>query len=120
LATLLTRGERSSLEVSAVDVAAMAGLTVSNAMWAVIGVGVGAVVRHQVAAIVGAIIWVLVVENLGAGLLGDAGLYLPGVVARGMTGFPGLLSVPVAAAILTAYAAAALTAGHLSTVRRDM
>ena len=120
LATILTSSRGGSLEISSTDLGAMAGLTVSSAMWAVIGVGVGALIRHQVAAIVGALIWVLVVENLGAGLLGDAGLYLPGVAAHGLTGLPGYLTVSVAAAVLTAYAAAALAAGHLSTVRRDI
>ena len=116
LATTLTSG---SLIVDASDLRAMAGLTLSLAMWAAIGVGAGAVVRHQVAAIVGAIVWVLVIENLGAGLLGDAGRYLPGSAAHALAGLPDLLNVPAAAAVLTTYATAALVAGYVSTVRRD-
>ena len=117
LATTLTSG---SLIVDASDLRAMAGLTLSLAMWAAIGVGAGAVVRHQVAAIVGAIVWVLIIENLGAGLLGDAGRYLPGSAAHALAALPDQLSVPTAAAVLTTYAAAALTAGHLSNTRRDL
>ena len=63
---------------------AMAGLVVASALWAAIGVGVGALVRHQVAAVVGALVWVLVVENLGTALLGDAGRYLPSQAGRAL------------------------------------
>ena len=128
LAMLLTGGRilpglapaDSSLEVSSTDWTAMAGLTAASALWAALGVGVGALVRHQVAAIVGAIVWVLVVENLGAGLLGDAGRYLPGQAAHALAQLPGLLTVPIAAAALGGYAAAVLLAARLSLVRRDI
>jgi ABC-2 type transport system permease protein len=127
LATLLTGGGllpglsgSGSLEVSSTDWAAMAGLTGASALWAVLGVGIGALVRHQVAAIVGAIVWVLVVENLGAGLLGDAGRYLPGQAAHGLAQLPGLLTVPAAAAALGAYGAAVLLTAQVALVRRDL
>lgn len=110
----------SSLQVTVTDWAAMAGLGVASALWAAIGVGVGALVRQQVAAIVGAIIWVLVVENLGAELLGTTGRYLPGQAAQGLAQLPDLLTVPAAATLLTGYAAAFLLLGHRSLVRRDI
>jgi ABC-2 type transport system permease protein len=128
LARLLTGGgmlpgssrSGSSLEVSSADWAAMAGLTGASAVWAALGVGIGALVRHQVAAIVGAIVWVLVVENLGAGLLGDAGRYLPGQAAQALAQLPGLLTVPAAAAALGAYGAAVLLTAQVALVRRDL
>lgn len=127
LAMLLTGGRLlpgtgagSSLQVSSTTWAAMGGLTASSAVWAALGVGVGALVRHQVAAIVGAIVWVLVVENLGAGLLGGAGRYLPGQAAHALAQLPGLLSVPAAAAVLGTYAAAVLLAALLALTRRDI
>jgi ABC-type transport system involved in multi-copper enzyme maturation permease subunit len=110
----------SSLEVSSTSWAAMGGLTAASAVWAALGVGIGALVRHQVAAIVGAIIWVLVVENLGAGLLGEAGRYLPGQAAHAVAQIPDLLTAPVAAAVLAGYAAAVLLAARLTLSRRDI
>ncbi len=119
LAVLLTRGS-SALQVSTGDWSAMAGLTTASAVWAALGVGVGALVRHQVAAIVGAIVWVLIVENLGAGLLGTAGRYLPGQAAHALARLPDLLTVSAAAAVLVGYLATILAGAHLSITRRDV
>ena len=113
-------GSGSSVDVSSTDWAAMAGLTGASAGWAVLGVGIGALVRHQVAAIVGAIVWIMAVENIGAGFLGDAGRYLPGQAAHGLAQLPGLLTVPAAAAALGAYGAAVLLTAQVAFVRRDL
>ncbi len=120
LALALTGGGGGSRRMSAVDGLAMLGLLAASALWAAIGVGVGALVRHQVAAVVGVLVWLLVVENLGAGLLGSAGRYLPGQAAHGLAQVPHLLDVPVATAVLIAYAAAALAAASITTIRRDL
>ena len=40
------------------------GLVLATALWAALGVGLGALVRNQVGAIVGALGWALLVENL--------------------------------------------------------
>ena len=42
----------------------MIGLVLATALWAALGVGLGALVRNQVGAIVGALGWALLVENL--------------------------------------------------------
>lgn len=120
LALTLSTTAGGALQVSSTDVAAIAGLTAASALWAAIGVGVGALVRHQVAAIVGVIVWVLVVENLGASLMGAIGRYLPGQAAHGLAQLPDLLAVPLAAAVLTAYTAVALIAAGIATARRDL
>ncbi len=118
LARTTTTGE--PLRISASDGAAMMGLLAASALWAAVGVGVGALVRHQIAAVVGVLVWLLVVENLGAGLLGSTGRYLPGQAAHGLAQIPHLLDVPVAAAVMTAYAATALTVASLAMTRRDL
>ena len=99
---------------------AVAGLLAAAGLWAAIGVGVGALIRHQVAAVVSTLVWLLVAENLGASLLGSAGQYLPGQAAHGLAQIPDLLEVPLAAAILTAYAATSLVAAHVAISRRDL
>ncbi len=105
------------------DVGAVAGFVLANALWGVIGVGVGFVVRHQVAAIVGGIIWILAIENLGSGFLGDAGAYLPGqsayALAQALDGTEAL-DVGTAAAVMIAYAVVIFSIGVVVTRRRDV
>jgi ABC-2 type transport system permease protein len=103
----------------------VAGSAAAAALWAAIGVGVGALVRHQVPALVGICAWLLFVEGLLAGDLvglGDVGRFLPGSAAAAISGQdPGTLLAPAAGlALLTAYAAAAALAGALATSRRDV
>lgn len=112
-----------TLAPDASDFGAVAGLVGAAALWAVLGVGVGALVRHQVAAIVGGLVWVLVIENLGAGFLGAAASFLPGQTAHSLARASeagDLLAVPVAAAVFAGYALALWAAGVTATRRRDV
>jgi ABC-2 type transport system permease protein len=54
------------------------GTVVMSALWAALGVGLGAVVRNQVLAIVGLFAWVFVVEILLFQYLPGVGRYAPG------------------------------------------
>ena len=94
------------------------------ALWAAIGVGVGALVRNQVPVLIGICAWILFVENLLVGDLagvGDVGRLLPGAAAKAISGQdPDTLLAPGAGLLLLAvYAAAATIAGSLATTRRD-
>jgi ABC-2 type transport system permease protein len=100
------------------------GGAAATALWAAIGVGVGAVVRNQVPALVGICAWLLFVENLLVGDLGgvgDVGRLLPGAAGKAISGQdPGTLLAPgVGLVLLALYAAAAAAAGSLATSRRD-
>lgn len=96
------------------------------ALWAAIGVGVGALVRNQVPTLIGICAWLLFVEGLlagdVAGGLGDVGRLLPGAAAAAISGQdPGTLLAPaVGLAVLAIYAAAAALAGSLAISRRDV
>lgn len=96
------------------------------ALWAVIGVGVGAIVRNQVPTLIGICAWLLFVEGLlagdVAGGLGDVGRFLPGAAAAAISGQdPGTLLAPAVGLVLLAcYAAATALAGALATSRRDV
>jgi ABC-2 type transport system permease protein len=103
----------------------IAGTMAAAALWAAIGVGVGAVVRNQVPALIGLCAWLLFVEGLLVGDVADVssvGRYAPGSAAAGITGQdPGTLLAPAVALILLAlYAGAAAVAGALATSRRDV
>ena len=62
------------------------GTVVMSALWAALGVGLGALVRNQVAAIVGLFAWVFVVEILVFQYLPGVGRYAPGAAGTAMTG----------------------------------
>jgi ABC-type transport system involved in multi-copper enzyme maturation permease subunit len=102
------------------------GAAGAAALWAAIGVGVGALARNQVPTLIGICAWLLFVEGLLAGdvadNLGDVGRLLPGAAAAAVSGQdPGTLLAPAAGLMLLAlYAAAAALAGSLAISRRDV
>jgi ABC-type transport system involved in multi-copper enzyme maturation permease subunit len=91
-------------------------------LWAVIGVGLGALVRSQVAAIVGAILWVLALENLASAAFPAAARYLPGKAAQALSQVPEpwMLTPWAAAAVFAGYALVALLVGAVALQRRDV
>jgi ABC-2 type transport system permease protein len=100
------------------------GSAAAAALWAAIGVGVGALVRHQVPTVVGICAWLLFVEGLLVGDLvglGDVFRFLPGSAAAAISGQePGTLLAPaVGLVLLAAYAAAAAASGAFATAHRD-
>ncbi len=100
------------------------GSAVAAALWGAIGVGVGAVVRSQVAALVGIVVWLLFVENLLVGDItgvGAVGRLLPGAAGRAISGQDPniLLSPAVGLVVLILYASAGGVVGSIVTVRRD-
>jgi ABC-2 type transport system permease protein len=102
------------------------GTVVMSALWAALGVGLGAVLRNQVAAIVGLFAWVFVVEVIVFQYLPGVGRYAPGAAGTAMTGDTvgdssvHLLSAPTGGALLAAYASALVVMGALVTSRRDV
>ena len=105
--------------VRVADARAFTGLAVAGALWAAIGVGIGAAVRHQVAAIVGPVFWLLVVEEMAASRLGHWAGYLPAQAGFGLVS-PGVRAVYVPALVLAAWAAVAWTFGTVAMRRRDI
>ncbi|MHB8463680.1 MAG: ABC transporter permease [Acidimicrobiales bacterium] len=102
----------------------VSGAAAAAALWAAIGVGVGAVVRSQVPALVGIVVWLLFFENLLVGDIagvGDLGRLLPGAAGKAISGQnPGTLLAPtIGLLVLALYAAAVAVAGALATSRRD-
>ncbi len=88
-------------------------------------VGLGALVRHQVPALIGISAWLLFVEGLLVGDFsgfGDVGRFFPGAAAAAITGQePGTLVAPTVGLLLViAYAAVAAVAGAIATTRRDV
>ncbi|MGE5274050.1 MAG: hypothetical protein ACM3QU_09890 [Verrucomicrobiota bacterium] len=104
----------------------LVGTVVMSALWAVFGVGFGAIVRNQVAAIVGLFAWVAVVEVLLYRYLPTLGRYAPGAAGTAMTGTAvgeasiDLLTAPLGGLLLVGYAVIAVAVGALVTQARDV
>jgi len=102
------------------------GAAGAAALWAAIGVGVGALARNQVPTLIGICAWLLFVEGLLAGDiavgLGDVGRFLPGSAAEAISGQdPSTLLAPAVGLVLLAcYAAVTAVAGALAISRRDV
>jgi hypothetical protein len=111
-----------SFTVSPESLRLLAAFAAVCGLWAVIGVGLGALVRSQVAAIVVAILWVLALENLAAAIVPDAARYLPGKAAQALSQIrePWMLSPWAAAPVFAGYALVALLVGAAALQRRDV
>jgi ABC-2 type transport system permease protein len=123
IAAAVANGKGSAIELTSGDATAGAGMLLAAAAWAVIGTAIGALVRHQIAAIVGAVIWVFAVENLAAGFLGDAGALLPGQAAHSVanaTAASNLLSTTIGAVVLLGYATVLAGSAAMDLTRREL
>jgi ABC-2 type transport system permease protein len=100
----------------------IAGGTAASALWAAIGVGIGALVRDQVPTLIGISAWLLFVEGLFGGDLTDVTKFLPGGLGMAISGQePDTLLAPGLSLILLAlYALAVAVVGVIATNRRDI
>jgi ABC-2 type transport system permease protein len=99
------------------------GAVLAAGLCGLLGVGVGALVRNQVAALVGVAVWVLLVEGLLMSLLNapSLGKWLPSAAAAALTNPGGAqLSRLAGTLLLTGYALALALAGTRLVVRRDI
>jgi hypothetical protein len=106
----------------------LAGVVLVLVLYGPIGIGVGALVRNQIAAVVLSLVWIFVAEALLIALLPDVGRWTPGgatnaVLQLGsapLAGGDALLPVWGGALLLAVYAAAFSAAGAALTLRRDL
>jgi ABC-2 type transport system permease protein len=100
------------------------GAVLAAGLCGLVGVGVAALVRNQVAALVGMLVWVLVVEGLLMSLLSapSLGKWLPSAAAAAAISSPGgaRLSRLGGTLLLAAYALAFALVGTSLVVRRDI
>jgi len=115
------------VDLSSVDsdiLLVLVGVVVAGGLWALMGVGVGALVRNQVAAIVVALIWVLLVEGIVTALFPKVGRWLPGSAAAALQNVArpniGLLTWWAGGLLFAAYALAFAAVGSRFAMSRDV
>ena len=93
-----------------------------TAAWAALGVGLGALVRNQVFAVIGLIVWAMVIDNLFRGLVPRIGGYTPVGASAALVADPTdyVLSAAAGGLLLLGYVAALVAAGALLVARRDV
>ena len=98
------------------------GTLAAAALWGGIGVGVGAVVRNQIGAVIGVLVWVFVVENVLFGFVPSVGRFTPGRAQDALTGMSADHLLPAAAGglVLLAWSLGLLAAGLVATRARDV
>src|SRR5262245_54582423 len=101
--------------------ATLAGAVIYAALFAAIGAATGSLVRNQVAAIVGWLVWLAVVEHIAVGFAPDIGRWLPAAAGQALVRTPtdDLLSPPTAAAVLAGYAIVTMAAAIVVERYRD-
>jgi ABC-type transport system involved in multi-copper enzyme maturation permease subunit len=140
LAPAASRGDRIALSAGALAGHA-AGAVLGAALLAALGVGVGSLVRSQLAAVVGVFLWALVIEALLGGFFTSVRPYLPYTAATTLAGAalgagpggfriavrvhgappaPGPLPFAAAAALLVGLVIASCALAARTTVRRDI
>lgn len=99
-----------------------AGTVAVSAVWCAIGVGVGAIVRHQVGAVVGVLAYLFVAENVLFGLAPSVGRYAPGPAGQALDGdqMDHLLPAAAGGLLLVGYAIVIGAIGAVLTARRDV
>ena len=99
------------------------------AIYAVVGIGVGVLVRNQISAVIGAMAYLLVFEMLIAIIpfVKDVYKFLPGAAAQaligaggGRRGAPDLLDPLQGGLLLLAWGLVLTASGYITTVRRDI
>ena len=118
---LLARGAHLALDRNHVLLLVL-GTIAMTALWAALGVGLGAVIKNQVFAIITLLVWTGVVNPILDSAVPGAGRYTPIAASASLTADPAhyLLSPLSGGLLLLAYTAVFVAAGHLLVARRDV
>jgi ABC-2 type transport system permease protein len=100
------------------------GGTAATVIGGVVGIGIGALIINQTAAITITLVWIFVVETMVTAFASGIGRWFPGGAASALSGIAptggALLPMWAAALVLTGYGLAFATVGSRLLVRRDI
>lgn len=124
LALPLFEAREGRLPASGEIVRVYAGVVVSFSLLCAFGLGIGAIVRNQVGAIIAALAFFFVLSPLPELLPGDIGDYFPAQAIGSLHGLPEAtedgLGQLAGGLVLAAWSAALFLIGTLLTLRRDL
>jgi ABC-2 type transport system permease protein len=119
-AMVVAKSDGASLVIGADGVRSLVGLALGGVLWAIIGLGLGAIIRNQLIATVGGLVWLMAIEDVVRGQMGEWGGYLPGQAGLALGVAPSGRGLAIAGITLTVYAVAAMFAGASLVERRDV
>lgn len=109
----------TTLQLDAGAWRSLIGMTAAGAAWGLIGLGLGTLIRSQIVATVGGIVWLMGIEDAVRGWFGDLASYLPGQAGLTLAIAPAPRALYLGATTLALYAALSTVAGAWA-VRRDL
>ena len=119
-ASITWRFRDASLHLGGDAVLAAGGAVLVAGAWCVLGVAIGALLRSPVVAVSSTLVWLLGVEDVVRGRIGDAGDHLPGNAGTALAlGLGGSESAAAAAAV-AGYVLVAMGAALVVLRRRDV
>lgn len=120
-AALAARGIPITLDATDYTLMPLGGIA-ATALWAPIGLGLGALLRNQVATLAAIFLWLFFVENLLLDFVPGTGRFAPGAAAAAITGLDRetLLHPAFGTLLLALYAATFAATGTIATLRRDV
>jgi ABC-2 type transport system permease protein len=98
----------------------LVGALTVGVIWPVVGLGVGLLVRSQVAAIVGGVVWLMGLEQMIGGRLGDLGDFLPGEAGLAAAIAPSSTALRIGLLALLAWALITSIGGALVLKHRNI
>jgi len=123
----LIRSQAGEVSVGAQLLQTVSAAFAVMAAYGVIGVAIGALVRNQIAGVVGVLVWMLAVEQIVVPVLPAVGRWMPWGASSSLLqlgpsyGFDGeLLSAQMGGLVLAGYAAAAVALALRITPKRDV
>lgn len=110
----------ATLQIGSEGVYAFFGAILAGTIWAVVGLGIGAIVRNQVIAIVAVVVWFMGLEDVIGSRMGDSDRFLPGRAGLNLALAPDGRTLLMGLTTVCVYAAVALACGALTVQRRDV
>jgi ABC-2 type transport system permease protein len=107
--------------VSAADLGQiLAASTLAGAVGAVLGAGIGALIRNTGGAVTGTILMLLILPPLAVQMVSETASWVPGTLANVVSGVDNVVGIGAAIAALAIWAIVPAAVGLFSTTRRDV
>ena len=108
------------LHIGSAGTYAFFGGIVAGTMWTVVGLGLGAMIRNQIIAIVGVVVWFMGLEDVIGSRMGDTDRFLPGRAGLSVALAPDGRTLWTGLTIVLIYTALTLVLGAIAVHRKDV